>query len=48
VAQLDFFSLVPHSPVTRVYDVPGIRLTIYANALGGRGSDSMDLLVDGA
>ena len=48
VAQLDSFSLVPHSQVTRVYDVPGTKLTIYADALGGSGSDSMDLLVYGA
>jgi type III secretion protein HrpB1 len=47
VAQLDSFSLVPHSQVTRVYDVPGTKLSIYADALGGSGSDSMDLLVYG-
>jgi len=47
VAQLDTFNLVPHSQVTRVYDVPGTKLTIFADALGGSGSDGIDLLVYG-
>jgi hypothetical protein len=41
-------SLTPHSQVTRVYDVPAIKLTILADAVGGTGSDGMDLLVYGA
>jgi len=48
VAQLDVLSLAPHSQVTRVYDVPGTKLTIFADALGGSGSDGMDLLVYGS
>jgi type III secretion protein HrpB1 len=48
VAQLDVLSLTPHSQVTRVYDVPGTKLTILADAVGGAGSDGMDLLVYGA
>jgi len=47
VAQLDMFTLAPHSQLTRVYDVPGTTLTIFADALGGSGSDGMDLLVYG-
>jgi hypothetical protein len=48
VAQLDTFSLSPHSQITRVYDVPGTKLTVFADALGGSGSDGIDLLVYGA
>jgi hypothetical protein len=48
VAQLDTFGLAPHSQVTRVYDVPGTKITIFADALGGSGSDGIDLLVYGA
>ena len=48
VAQLDVLSLAPHSQVTRVYDVPGTKLTIFADALGGSGSDGMDPLVYGS
>jgi hypothetical protein len=48
VAQLDTLSLAPHSQVTRVYDVPGTKLTMFADAMGGSGSDAIDLLVYGA
>jgi type III secretion protein HrpB1 len=48
VAQLDVLSLSPHSQVTRVYDVPGTQLTVYADAMGGSGSDGIDLLVYGS
>jgi type III secretion protein HrpB1 len=48
VAQLDTFALAPHAQLTRVYDVPGAKLTIFADAMGGSGSDGMDLLVYGA
>jgi type III secretion protein HrpB1 len=48
VAQLDTFSLTPHSQLTRVYDVPGTKLTIFADAVGGSGTDGIDLLVYGA
>ena len=47
VAQLDTFSLAPHTQVTRVYDVPGSKLTIFADALGGSGTDGIDFLVYG-
>ena len=48
VGQLDVLSLSPHSQVTRVYDVPGTKLTIFADAVGGTGSDAVDVLVYGA
>jgi type III secretion protein HrpB1 len=40
--------LSPHSQLTRVYDVPGTKLTVFADAVGGSGSDGIDLLVYGA
>lgn len=48
VAYLDTLILKPHSQVSRVYEVPGTRLTIDADAIGGAGTDSIDLLVYGA
>jgi len=48
VAQLDVLNLTPHSQVTKVYDVPGTKLTIFADALGGTGSDGVDVLIYGA
>ena len=48
VAQLDILHLSPHSQVTRVYEVPGTKLTIFADALGGTGSDGIDVLVFGS
>ena len=48
VAQLDTFSLTPHSQVTRVYDVPGTKLTVFADAVGGSGSDGVDVLIYGS
>lgn len=47
VAQLDVLSLTPHSQVTRVYEVPGTRLTIFADASGGKGTDALDVLIYG-
>ena len=48
VAQLDVLSLQPKAQVTRVYNVPGTKLTIFADALGGAGSDGVDVLLYGA
>jgi type III secretion protein HrpB1 len=48
VAQLDVLSLQPKAQVTRVYNVPGTKLTIFADALGGAGSDGVDILLYGA
>ena len=48
VAQLDTFTLAPNTQLTRVHDVPGTKLTIFADALGGSGTDGIDLLVYGA
>lgn len=45
VGQLDTPHLTPHSQVTRVYDVPGSKLTIFADALAGPGPDAVDVLV---
>jgi type III secretion protein HrpB1 len=47
VAFLDLLTLQPHSQVTRVYEVPGTKLTISADAAGGKGSDGLDVLVYG-
>jgi type III secretion protein HrpB1 len=47
VAQLDILQLTPHSQVTRVYDVPGTKLTIFCDAIGGTGTDALDVLVYG-
>jgi hypothetical protein len=48
VAQLDVLTLTPHSQVTKVYEVPGTKLTIFADTAGGSGYDSFDLLIYGA
>jgi type III secretion protein HrpB1 len=48
VAQLDVLSLSPRSQVTRAYPVPGTKLIIFADAIGGTGSDGVDVLVYGA
>lgn len=45
VAQLDTISLSPHAQVTRVYDVPAAKLTIFADALAGTGTDGVDVLI---
>jgi len=47
VAQLDVLNLLPHAQLTRVYDVPGDKLTIYADAIGGSGTDGIDVLIFG-
>ncbi len=50
VAQLDTLSLTPHSQVTKVYAVPGTKLSLFADAAAdpGGGQDAIDLLVYGA
>ena len=48
VAQLDTFSLSPESQVTRVYDVPATKLTIFADAASDTGTDAFDVLVYGS
>jgi len=48
VAQLDTLTLSPHAQITRVYDVPGTKLTIFADAVAGSGADAIDVLVYGA
>jgi len=48
VAQLDTLTLAPHSQITRVYEVPCTKLSVYADAVGtGSGSASVDVLIYG-
>lgn len=48
VAQLDTITLTPHSQLTRVYDVPGRTISVYADAFGPGGSKAgMDVLIYG-
>jgi len=47
VAQLNLLSLAPHSQTTRVYEVPATKLTIFADAIGGKGNDALDALIYG-
>jgi hypothetical protein len=47
VAQLDVLTLTPHSQVTRVYEVPCTKLSIYADAMGNKGTDALDVLIFG-
>jgi len=45
VAQLDVLYLSAHSQITRVYEVPGTKLTIYADTIAGGGNDAVDVLI---
>src|SRR4051794_21882489 len=48
VSQLDT-TLQPHSQVTRVYEVPGTKLSVIADATGsGTGHSSVDVLIYGS
>src|SRR5262245_65761585 len=48
VAQLDTLTLAPHSQITRVYEVPGTKLSVFADAVGsGGGNASVDVLIYG-
>jgi type III secretion protein HrpB1 len=47
VAQLDVLHLTPHAEVSRVYETPGTKLTIFADAAPGSGQDGLDVLVYG-
>jgi hypothetical protein len=47
VAFLDLLNLGPHQQVTRVYEVPGTSLSVFADALGGTGTDALDVLIYG-
>ena len=48
VAQLDTIMLTPHSQITRVSDVPGTQLSIYADSVGAAGSKgALDVLIYG-
>jgi hypothetical protein len=48
VAQLDVLHLTPHAQVTNVYEVPGTKLTVFADAAGGTGTDGLDVLLYGS
>lgn len=48
IALLDTLNLTPGATVQRVYDVPGTKLTIFADAAGGTGSDGVDVYVYGS
>ncbi len=49
VAFLDEILLTPHGQVTRVYEVPGVKLSVDMDALAGigTGKDSVDVLIYG-
>jgi type III secretion protein HrpB1 len=48
VAQLDTIVLTPHSQMTRVYDVPGTTLSIYADSVGPVNTKAaLDVLIYG-
>ena len=47
VAFLDLLTLAPHQQLTRVYEVPGTTLSVFADAAGGGGTDGLDVLIYG-
>jgi type III secretion protein HrpB1 len=47
VAFLDLLALAPHQQATRVYEVPGTTLSVFADAAGGSGTDGLDVLIYG-
>ncbi len=49
VAFLDELNLSPHGQITRVYEVPGVKLSVDMDALAGpgAGNDSVDVLIYG-
>jgi type III secretion protein HrpB1 len=48
MAQLDTIMLTPHSQITRLYNVPGTQLSIYADSVGAAGSKgALDVLIYG-
>ena len=47
VAFLDVLALAPHGQITRVYEVPGTKLTVAVDAAGGVGTDALDVLIYG-
>jgi len=49
VAQLDTLTLQPNSQITRVYEVPCTKLSVFADAIsGGGGKSSVDILIYGS
>lgn len=48
VAQLDTVLLTPHAQMTKVYDLPGTRLSVFADSIGPANSKgSVDVLIYG-
>jgi hypothetical protein len=49
VGFLDELQLSPHGQVTRVYEVPGVKLSVDMDAMAGAGAgnDSVDVLIYG-
>lgn len=47
VAFLGLLTLAPHQQKTRVYEVPGTKLSVFADAAGGSGTDALDVLIYG-
>jgi hypothetical protein len=48
LGELDMLTLQPPSQITTVYEVPGTKLTIFADATGASGSSSVGVLVYGS
>jgi hypothetical protein len=48
VAELDTVTLSPRGQLTRVYEVPGTKLSIFADATGSGGTDALDVLLYGS
>ena len=47
VTFLDLLVLGPHQQLTRVYEVPGTKLSVFVDAAGGSGTDALDVLIYG-
>ncbi len=47
VAFLDLLALAPAQQTTRVYEVPGTTLSVFADAADGSGTDGLDVLIYG-
>ena len=43
----DLLALAPQQQTTRVYEVPGTKLSVFADAAGGSGTDGLDVLIYG-
>jgi type III secretion protein HrpB1 len=49
VGPLDILTLQPRAQVTKVYEAPGTKLSLFADAIGdGNGNSSVDVLIYGS